>query len=328
MTDRPTARLGPDPGKLRLLRRLPDGTVRCGGLELLEGEGLLWLDLQDQGEPELAFLASHFRFHPLAIEDLRHLDQRPKLEDYGDYLFLVQHAFAPVAKTPLPLRELHAFLSRDYLVTVHAPPMPEVDDIYGRACADPSLAARGPDFLFYLLSDAVADGHLQVLDDLADSIESLEDEILAEPRRESIQRILGLKRALVQMRRAVSPARDVFGQLSRCGDPRISERTAPYFRDVYDHLLRVGDAIEADRDMLGNALEAYMSMTAGRTNETVKQLTLFSVTFLPLTFLAGVFGQNFTNIPFDSAALFYLALAAYGALPVAMLLWFRWKGWL
>jgi magnesium transporter len=319
----------PDPTRFRLLRRLPDSTLLSGGLELSEGEGLLWLDLTAASEAELAWLGGRFGFHPLALEDCAHLDQRPKIEEYGDHLFLVQHDFSAAGEAPdLEIRELHAFLGRDYLVTVHEAPIAALDAVFARVQTDPAVSGRGPDFWLYLVTDRVTDAHFAVLDELAEAIEVLEDQILTRPNRESIGRIFALKRVLVLLRKIVSPTRDVLGVLCKRGDPRVGERTALYFRDVYDHLVRVSEAIEADRDLLGNALDAYLSMAANRTNDIVKQLTIFSVIFLPLTFITGFFGQNFTSImPFERRWMFELMLLLCGATPLAMILWFRSKSW-
>lgn len=318
-----------DSTKFRLLRCSAGGAPRRGGLELAEGDGPLWLDLTAPSDAELAYLARRFGFHALALEDCAHLDQRAKLEEYDDHLFLVQHSFACASPVwELEVRELHAFLGRDYLVTVHDTPIPALDAVFDRAVSSPQVAARGPDFWLYLVTDRVTDGHFSILDDLADAIESLEDEILANPTRKSIEAIFALKRTLVSLRKIISPTRDVLAALCKRGDPRVGERTALYFRDVYDHLVRVVEAIEADRDLLGNALDAYLSMSANRTNDIVKQLTIFSVIFLPLTFITGFFGQNFTAIiPYEKAWTFDLMLLLCGATPLGLLLWFRSKSW-
>lgn len=325
----PGSAASPDPAKFRLARRSADGALRRGGLELAEGEGPLWLDLTAPTDAELAYLGRRFGFHALALEDCAHLDQRAKLEEYDDHLFLVQHCFASGSQVwELEVRELHAFLGRDYLVTVHDTPVPALDEAFERAVAHPQIAARGPDFWLYLVSDRLTDGHFSLLDDLAGAIESLEDEILAGSSRKSIEAIFALKRSLVLLRKIISPTRDVLAVLSKRGDPRVGERTALYFRDVYDHLVRVVEAIEADRDLLGNALDAYLSMSANRTNDIVKQLTIFSVIFLPLTFITGFFGQNFTSIiPYEKIWTFDLMLLLCGATPLALLLWFRRKSW-
>ena len=206
--------------------------------------------------------------------------------------------------------------------------MPTVDEVFARAAKEPAIARRGPDFLLYLMSDRISEGHFALLDALADEIEGLEDAILTRLSRKNIESIFALKRALVTLRKTVSPARDVMGILSKRGDPRIGEKTSLYFRDVYDHLVRVTEAIEADRDLLGNALDAYLSMAANRTNDIMKQLTLVSVTFMPLTFITGFFGMNFTEIiPYQSHALFFGMLGTCLLLPPAMLWLFLRKQW-
>ncbi len=318
-----------DSTRFRIMRCSVVGPPRRGGLELAEGGGPFWLDLTAPSDDELAFLARRFGFHPLALEDCAHLDQRAKLEEYDDYLFLVQHAFAFASKGwRLEVQELHAFLGRDYLVTVHDAPIAALDAVFERAAANPQIAARGPDFWLYLISDRLTDGHSSLLHELADSIERLEERVLAKPSRKGIEGLFALKRSLVLLRRILSPTRDVLAALCKRGDPRVGERTAVYFRDVHDHLVRVVEELEADRDLLGNALDAYLSMSANRTNEVVKQLTLFSVIFLPLSFITGFFGQNFTSIiPYDKAWTFYLMLLLCGATPLSLILWFRSKGW-
>ncbi|MFN7133781.1 MAG: CorA family divalent cation transporter, partial [Myxococcales bacterium] len=195
------------------------------------------------------------------------------------------------------------------------------------AGSDAAVFGRGLDFLLYLVSDKITDGHFLHLDGIADAIEDLEDRILTRLSRDDIEQIFALKRALVTLRKTISPARDVMSLLSKRGDPRVSERTALYFRDVYDHLVRVTEAIEADRDLLGNALDAYLSMAANRTNDIMKQLTLISVTFLPLSFITGFFGMNFTLMPFDSKLLLAGALASCILVPVSMFVWFSRKAW-
>lgn len=319
-----------DAARFRILH-VVNGEVKQGGLELLDATGgFRWVDLTGQSAPELALLEKRFAFHPLAIEDCSHLDQRAKIEEYGDHLFMVQHGITRGdVQHDLTLHELHAFLGKDYLVTVHADSMAQVDQVFSRAKTEAGLAARGPDYLLYLLSDRIVDSHFLVLDDIAEAIEDLEDAILARVSRIEVAQMFALKRALVALRKAISPARDVMALLAKRGDARVSERTALYFRDVYDHLVRVTEAVEACRDLLGNALDVYLSTAANRTNEIMKQLTLLSVTFLPLTFITGFFGMNFTDImPFGKHWMFYAMVGSCVALPAGMLGWFLRKSWL
>jgi magnesium transporter len=294
----------------------PPGTIR-------------WIDLRAQDEPSLRILADRFGFHPLTIEDCLHADQRPKLEEYGDYLFVVIHGFSCPAKNAddMVLHELHAFLGASYLVTVHEDVIEPLEKIWQRVSGEPALGRRGPDFILYLAADAVVDANFPILDIIADTLEGIEDAVLERAKRSDLGRIFSLKRTLVEMRKVLSPQRDVFSLLSKRGDPRVSEKTSLYFRDIYDHLYRISEAIEASRDLLGNALDAYLSMSANRTNEIMKRLTLLSAVFMPLTFITGFFGQNFDHLPFHSDALMYSMIATCLLIPTAMVILFKRSGW-
>ncbi len=292
---------------------------------------LRWVDLTAQDDAQLELLRSRFDFHPLAIEDCARQDQRPKLEEYGGYMFIVTHGLesADVDCTDLKIEEVHAFLGPDYLVTVHLDKVPAVEAVWKRAAGDAALCARGVDFLYYLVADGVADMSFPLLDRIADDIEGLEDTVLGRAERKDLQRIFDLKRALVTMRKILSPQRDVFGLLARrAGGAQIDEKTAVYFRDIYDHLVRITETIESDRDLLGNALDAYLSMISIRTNEIMKRLALVSTVFLPLTFITGFWGQNFTHLPVGSYAFYAAMLASCAFVPVGLLWWFYRSKWL
>jgi magnesium transporter len=318
--------------------------LKDGRIELSEGServappepGVLrWIDLQSQDTAQLELLRARFDFHPLTIEDCGHLDQRPKLEEYRDHVFLVTQGFSCGSQElcDLELQELHAFLGERYLVTVHLNAIAALEGVWTRLSAEPKLLGRGVDFAYYLVADRLVDDHFPILDRFADELDEIEDSVLASPKREDLHRIFELKRSLVLMRKVLSPQRDVQGLLSKRGDPRIGERTAVYMRDVYDHLVRINEAIEANRDLLGNALEAYLSAVSQRTNEIMKYLTVMSAIFLPLSFLVGFFGQNFEDLPFikdwvHSDHLMWGMIATCVTLPVAMLAFFKRKGWL
>jgi magnesium transporter len=290
---------------------------------------LRWIDLSGQKEPDLEVLGNRFGFHPLALEDCLHFDERPKLEEYGDYLFVVMHAFACPKGDPRDVHpeEVHAFLGPTYLVTVHASDVAAIDAIWKRVESDPNLGRRGADFLLYLVADTIVDANFPIIDLLSEHLEEIEDSVLSGGDPSDLTKIFALKRTLVLMRKVLSPERDLFGTMSKRGDPRISEKTALYFRDVYDHLVRIYESIDTGRDLLGNALDAYLSMQSNRTNEIMKRLTLLSAVFLPLTFITGFFGQNFEHLPFHSDALMYAMVSACILIPSAMVLWFRRSGW-
>jgi magnesium transporter len=288
-----------------------------------------WIDIKEQSEAEMEVLGLRFPFHHLTLEDCLHFDQRPKVEEYDDYLFVVLHAFAcPDDSCAAEPAEVHFFLgSHNYLITVHTADIPGIDAVWKRALSDTGLGARGADFLLYLVSDAIVDANFPILDRISETLEAIEDSVLERQSPEDLTRIFELKRTLVLMRKVLSPERDVFAVLSKRGDPRISERTAFYFRDVYDHLVRIYESIDTGRDLLGNALDAYLSMTSNRTNEIMKRLTLLSAVFLPLTFITGFFGQNFEHLPFHSDALMYAMVACCVAIPTVMVAVFRRSGW-
>ncbi len=271
-----------------------------------------------------------FRFHPLAIEDCLHVDQRPKLEEYGTHVFIAMHALRCVQgddPSELETLELHTFLGNGYLVTIHLQPNEKLDLAWKRASGDPGVMKRGADFLFYLVADGIVDSHFLHLDRISEHLEDVENDVLERPQAKSLQRIFSLKHALVTMRKTLSPQRDVFAILARrTGDHYVSERSSLYFRDIYDHLVRIYESIDAARDLLGAALEAYLSMVAQRTNEVMKSLTILSAVFLPLTFVTGFFGQNFA--PLQTPFFMWTMLALCALIPIGMLAYFAQKRWL
>lgn len=297
---------------------------------------LRWVDVCTPDAGELEVLRERFGFHPLTIEDCAHLDQRPKLDEYDDHLFLVTQGFAANGGEKveeLQLQELHSFLGERFLVTVHDGDIAAVHQTWKRLAGEPKLMARGVAFVYYLVADGIVDDNFPILDRIADELEEIEDSILESPRRADLQRIFELKHLLVSMRKVLSPQRDVLGLLAKRGDTRIDDRTAVYLRDVYDHLVRITESIEANRDLLGNALDAYLSTVSQRTNEIMKYLTIMSAVFLPLAFVVGFFGQNFEDFPFlenwtRSRGLMWTMIVACVGTPVAMFGWFKHKDWL
>jgi magnesium transporter len=318
--------------------------LRDGRVNLFDGSehvappppGVLrWIDLPSADRPQLELMRERFDFHPLTIEDCSHLDQRPKLEEYRDHIFLVTQGFAAKGDKihELELQELHAFLGERYLVTVHERPILALEEVWVRLSTEAKLLERGVDFAYYLVADGIVDDNFPILDIIADELEELEDSVLGSPKRQDLQRIFELKHHLVSMRKVLSPQRDVLGLLAKRGDARVNDRTAVYLRDVYDHLVRINESIEANRDLLGNALDAYLSAVGQRTNEIMKALTIMSAVFLPLAFVVGFFGQNFDNFPLmkewvHSDALMWAMITMCVSIPGAMLAWFKYKNWL
>jgi len=309
------------------------------GLELLEGidsavppaDGeTRWIDLQPPDDAALKLLQQRFGFHPLAIEDCITAIQRAKVDEYGNHLFLVTHSMkvAEHGRRGIETGELDAFLGERYLVTVHRDPIPGLDIVWKRASSDATCGVHGMDFIYYLIVDELVDEVFPLVDRVSDQLEEVEGAILKRVDSRQLSQLMRLKRWLISMRRVLSPERDMLATLLRRGDLRISDKTAVYFRDVYDHVVRAYEQIDVERDLLGNAMDAYLSMMANRSTIIMKQLTLLASIFLPLTFMTGFFGQNFNALPFDSRSLFYTELGACVALPLFMFVWFRRSGWL
>ncbi len=304
-----------------------------GGLELVPAvldatADLLWVDVEAPTEAELEQLGKHFGLHRLEIEDCLHLDQRPKLEEYPGHHFLVMQGFTPdlSAKHELLMHELHLFLSHRWLITVHESANEAIGHARARLAADPlAVLGRGVDHLAYVIVDALVDLNFPVLDRFNDALDELEAQIFLSPNPAMLQEAFVLKRNLVHVRRVLSPQRDVVGLLAKGGVGPVSDKTTVYFRDVYDHLVRIYEQIDAARDLVGNAMDVYLSVIANRTNDVTKQLTIFASIFMPLSFIVGFFGQNFDVL--GQPPFFYGMLVLVLALPAGMFMWFKRNGW-
>jgi magnesium transporter len=270
--------------------------------ESLKNDTFFWLDLDNPSGEDVNRVGHLLDLHPLALEDTRSFGQRPKLDDYGRYALLVYYG-GPSEQhgDPEALREVHMFVSGSYLITVHRAPLPE---LHGERNKLDGRAIHSEQFVIYRILDALTDSFFPCLADIDDEIDSLEDAIIEGPSNEQLERIFSLKRALVQMRKVVTPQRDLFArsidQLSELPGLQLDERD--YFRDVYDHLIRISDLIDSYRDLLSGATDLYLSTQANRQNEVMKQLTIIATIFLPLTFLTGFFGQNFAWLVRNIAA--------------------------
>lgn len=311
------------------VRVLHEDRLTDGGPELLTHPGVKWIDVTQPDEATLLPLGERFGLHRLAIEDCLHLDQRPKLEDYGTHQFLVLQGFKTDSETweDMEMIELHFFLGPDWIITVHDTPSLSIEATQKRVDADAKgTLGRGVDFIAYLVADALVDRNFPLLECFNDELEELEERIFSSaPTRALLRELFELKHALVRVRRVLSPQRDVVGLLARHGISQVNERTTVYFRDVYDHLVRIYEQLDSARDLVGSAVEAYISQLANRTGEISKQLTVFASIFMPLSFIVGFFGQNFDGIARHE--FLWPMLGAMVALPTGMILWFRHKEW-
>lgn len=259
--------------------------------EHLESGEFFWLDLHKPTADDLTMLADVFKFHPLAVEDATHFGQRPKLDPFDDFAFLVVYG---ANEDRDGLVEVHCFFSGTYLVTVHRDSCPSFDDLRKRAAADKQLPAQGV-MLLYMVVDVLADSFLPSLSKLDDRIDDLESGVLQRPDDEQLQELFRLKRRLVGWRKVISPERDTFARIVTgvVKIPGMNPDTERYFRDVYDHLIRISDLIDSYRDLLTGAMDVYLSTVSNRLNEVMKRLTIVATIFMPLTWIVGFFGMNF-----------------------------------
>ena len=297
----------------------------------LQKDQFFWLDLQSPGEEELKQLHDIFDFHPLALEDSEHFRQRPKLDDYGDYVFLVFYgASSHQARKRGLLREVHMFISGHYLITIHRGSLPSFDrereQLDGRVL-------HSEQFLLYRVLDALVDSFFPVLADMDNEIDSLEAAVLVNPTEDQLERLFALKRELLVMRKVVTPERDLFASsVDRIAElPGLELDERDYFRDIYDHLIRISDLIDSYRDLLSGAGDLYLSTVSNRQNDVMKQLTVIATVFLPLGFITGFFGQNFSylvaHLISPQWTFWVIGVGSIVATCVGLLVFFRRKGW-
>ncbi|MEP7271771.1 MAG: magnesium/cobalt transporter CorA [Acidobacteriota bacterium] len=294
-----------------------------------EPGNLVWVDVSDPTSQDFDDLAREFSFHPLAIEDCRHLHQRPKVEEYQGYYFIVLYDASLSKDQQLELRELNIFLGSNYLVTVHSEPIRAVSmaERLWREWTD--LADRGTGLLAYLLIDAVVDDYMPVLDTISERLDEIEDQIFEDLRPESLQEIFRIKKQLLFLRRAVTPLRDVFNTLLRREQQIFSRETSVYFQDVFDHLIRIADTIDTLRDLLGSTMDAYLSISGNRMNMVMKRLTAISTLLMSVTLIAGIYGMNFAYMPELGFRYGYVgSLASMLIVALILYLYFRRIKWL
>lgn len=267
--------------------------------ELREDVGnIIWADVSDPTSRDFEELAEEFGFHPLSIEDCRNAHQRPKVEEFTGYYFIVLYEAELAGPTDrLELRELNIFLGKNYLVTVHSRPIRAIATAARLWHEWTDRAEQGSGLLAYLLIDGIVDDYLPLLDIISERMDDLEDSIFGEWRAEVIEDIFSIKKKLLYLRRSITPLRDVFNTMLRREQPIFPRETHIYFQDVFDHLIRVADTIDSLRDMLSSTMDAYLSVSGNRMNKIMKRLTSISTILMSVTLIAGIYGMNFTLMP-------------------------------
>ncbi len=306
-------------------------------LQALEsGDGLLWLDFCNEPPESCEPILRSFGFHPLAIDDALAETHSPKLDDWGNYLYIVMnyinlHRDNGMFKPELD--ELDIFLGTNFVITHHDFPMKSIDETWDACQRDQRHTSSGADHLLYRIMDTLVTQYMPMVEQIDEEIDELEDQVFAKPTPDTLERLFGLKRVLLAMRRILTPQREVLNKLARDDYSMIDPKDRVFFRDVYDHLVRLHDLNESMRDLVGGALDTYLSVINNRMNDVMKTLTIITTLFMPISFVAGFFGMNFfiPDVPISTwmeRPVFYIVLTLIALIPIAMFRWMRSRTWI
>jgi len=316
------------------------GTVTCDGAnaeatraiceEHLSKGRFFWIDLDGVDAEARDVLLNVFKIHQLVVDDVQHFGQRPKVEDYDTFIYMVVHGASEDASTT----EVHFILAEKFVITIHRGPCPALDQVRVRVELHKASEFESPNIaLIYLVIDQLVDSFFPVLDQFDSQIDELEDAILVKPTDEQLGTLFAMKRSLITIRKVITPERDMFASISSGVTelPGLSTDGQRYMRDIYDHLIRISDLVDGYRDLLSGVMDTHLSTVSNRLNVVMKQLTIIATVFLPLSFLTGFFGQNFGFLvahitgrwPFYALGIGLEVVAAAGLLYL-----FRKRGWL
>ena len=321
------------------LYRRPDGTIeqelspaRIREI-VLSGQGELWVDIDSTSNHQHALLEKVFEFHHLSIEDTLSPGTRVKLEEYDRYLFVVMAGlrFDQATHDPYDLEtlNLYFFLGKNFLVTVHAVPSRSCDAARDRFIRNPDLLSRGVEMAMHHIIDQSVDAFFPVVEELNTLVDGLEEKLFEQFDPHLIHQIFKAKRSAFAFRRHIGPLRDVLNILTNRPCAYIRHETQLYYRDVYDHTIRITESVDATRDLLAGVLETYLSQTSNRMNQVMKQLSIVATIALPLIVVGGIYGMNFQHLPLTDHPLgFFWALSMMGAVSVAILWWLKKNRWL
>jgi len=276
-------------------------------------------------------IGSHFGLHPLILEDIMNTTQRPKMEDFGEYLFIVLKMYNSQEESHEDkIEQMSLVLGRNFVISFQEKEGDVFDSVRERIRkGNCRLRRMKADYLAYSLIDAIVDSYFLVLEELGERIEFVEDELVSNPERKMLQEIHALKREMIFLRKSVWPLREVISSLERSESAFVEKPTRVYFRDVYDHTIQVIDTVETFRDMLSGMLDIYLSSISNRMNEVMKVLTIIATIFIPLTFIVGIYGMNFKFMPeLEWRWGYFAVMGVIAVIAVLMLIFFRRKKWL
>ena len=293
-------------------------------------KNIIWINVENPNEKAYHVLSDVFKFHHLELEDCRKRLELPKIDEFEDHIFIVFHMLSyDFQKHVLKMKEFDIFLGKNYIITFPNEPSEMISDLMKRCAKEPSLLAKGTDFILHSMMNRAVDDYFPILDHWDEHMEKLESDIVTGRIKKTMKEMLNLKRDIRNFKKSMSPQRDVISRLSRRDFPFISERANIYFRDVYDHVMRAYTIVEDQRDMITTIFEAYLSTVSNKLNEIMKTLTIIATIFIPLTFIVGIYGMNFHYMPeLDWPHGYYVVWAVLITVSIILLAYFRKKGWI
>ncbi len=300
-----------------------------------ERRGLLWVNFANEPADTCLPILQGFGFHPLAIDDALQEIHVPKIDDWGEYLYIVLN-YMNIKENGLfweaEAEELDIFLGANYIITLHDTPIPGIEETWASCDRDPRTLQDGADHLLYKIADSIVNGYMPTVEKIDDAIDQLEDEVFGRPSPQTLERLFSLKRLLQAMRRILLPQREVLNKLARDDYRVVDPRDRIFFRDIYDHLVRLHDLNESLRDLVGGVLDTYLSVVNNRMNDIMKTLTIITTLFMPITFITGFFGMNFFEpvaglVGWTARQVFAATLGVMLLFPFGMFLWMRRRTW-
>lgn len=300
-------------------------------IEFKKAKGVAWIDIEGVHEVDkLAAIGEAFGLHPLVMEDIANTDQRPKMEDYGEYIYVVMQMLCiDEGKNEIIADQVSIILGKNFVLSFQEGELDVFEPLRGRIkTAKGRVRKMGAGYLAYSLIDAIVDSYFLILEKFGDKIDTLEDELIGSPSPTTLRKIHTFKRDMFYLRRSIWPLRELVAGLDRSESGLLGDYLHPYIRDIHDHAIYLIDAVETFRDMLSGMLDIYLSSINNRMNEVMKVLTMIATLFMPLTFIAGIYGMNFEYMPELRWKIGYpMILTVMSVIVIFMFLYFKKKKW-
>ncbi|PIB31513.1 magnesium and cobalt transport protein CorA [Gaetbulibacter sp. 5U11] len=297
-----------------------------------DSETVTWFNLNGLNFiDQIEKIGQHYKLHPLILEDIVNTSQRPKIDEYKDYFFIVLKMMYYDADEKLVSEQVSIVMGKNYVLTFQEAEGDVFDSLRDRIRQKKGrVREEGSDYLMYALIDAIVDHYYAIIETMGNKIEDLEDDLFTGMTQEQIsQQIQNLKREILKLRRAIFPLREIINRVEKSDNPLIEEKTTHYFRDVYDHIIQVTENIDIYREMIWSLMDMYMTTISNKMNEVMKVLTIIATIFIPLTFIAGIYGMNFTNMPeLQYKYGYYVVWIVMLVVLIGMLIYFKRKKWL